>query len=51
MADTSEQELSSLSTTTEETSKWQPYWDENYQRYYWSDGTDSVSLCSLYFFH
>jgi hypothetical protein len=32
-----------LSTTTEETSKWEPYWDENYKRYYWSDGNESVS--------
>jgi hypothetical protein len=31
------------STTTEETSKWEPYWDENYKRYYWSDGNESVS--------
>ncbi|CAF2826448.1 unnamed protein product [Rotaria sp. Silwood2] len=36
-ADTTE-----LSTTIEETSKWEPYWDEHYKRYYWSDGNESV---------
>ncbi|CAF3346658.1 unnamed protein product [Rotaria socialis] len=30
------------STSIEETSKWKPYWDENYKRYYWSDGNESV---------
>jgi hypothetical protein len=29
--------------TTEDTSKWKPYWDEQYKRYYWSDGNESVS--------
>jgi len=28
--------------TTEEISKWEPYWDEQYKRYYWSDGNESV---------
>ena len=29
-------------TQDETTSNWQPYWDENYKRYYWSDGSQSV---------
>ncbi|CAF1946742.1 unnamed protein product [Rotaria magnacalcarata] len=38
-------ELASLSpfyTTESSTSKWKPFWDENYKRYYWSDGSESV---------
>lgn len=26
--------------------KWEPYWDETYKRYYWSDGNESV--CSSF---
>jgi hypothetical protein len=37
MADTTDS-----ATSSEDVSKWQPYWDENYQRYYWSDGSESV---------
>jgi hypothetical protein len=40
MADKSEQ--ASASETSEDTIKWQPYWDESYKRYYWSDGNESV---------
>jgi hypothetical protein len=39
MADNSEQAASS-----EESTKWQPYWDETYKRYYWSDGNESVRV-------
>jgi hypothetical protein len=31
-------------SATEETSKWIPYWDEQYKRYYWSDGNESVKV-------
>ncbi|CAF0783318.1 unnamed protein product [Rotaria sp. Silwood1] len=31
-----------LSTNIEDTSKWKPYWNEHYKRYYWSDGNESV---------
>lgn len=43
MADKAEQGTASASGTSDESSKWQPYWDENYKRYYWSDGNESVS--------
>ena len=48
MADNTQQTLlestnSNESSTTEDISKWQPYWDEHYKRYYWSDGNESVS--------
>ena len=42
MADKSDQGKSSASGTDEDSSKWQPYWDETYKRYYWSDGNESV---------
>jgi len=42
-------EVSSASNTGEESSKWQAYWDENYKRYYWSDGHESVNLSFDYF--
>ena len=48
MADRGEHETASAS---DESSKWQPYWDENYKRYYWSDGNESViSLFSSFIF-
>ncbi|CAF4385311.1 unnamed protein product, partial [Rotaria magnacalcarata] len=30
------------SAISDPSTKWQPYWDENYKRYYWSDGNESV---------
>ena len=42
MADKSERAISSAISTSNEATKWQPYWDENYSRYYWSDGNESV---------
>ncbi|CAF0861899.1 unnamed protein product [Rotaria sp. Silwood1] len=42
MADTTEESASSEIGNSEESIKWQPYWDENYKRYYWSDGNESV---------
>ncbi|CAF2531142.1 unnamed protein product [Rotaria sp. Silwood2] len=42
MADTIEEPTSSITCSSEESTKWQPYWDENYKRYYWSDGNESV---------
>ena len=38
---------SSLTTAEGNASKWEPYWDETYKRYYWSDGNESVR--SLFF--
>ncbi|CAF1060242.1 unnamed protein product [Adineta ricciae] len=37
-----ESTASSSTSTSDQSSKWQAYWDENYKRYYWSDGTESV---------
>jgi hypothetical protein len=51
MADKTEEATSSASSTIEEISKWQPYWDENYNRYYWSDGNESVIILFHNFFH
>ena len=31
--------------------KWEPYWDETYKRYYWSDGNESVGSSSSTKFH
>jgi hypothetical protein len=31
------------SATIEETSNWEPYWDEHYKCYYWSNGNESVN--------
>ncbi|CAF1249441.1 unnamed protein product [Rotaria sordida] len=42
MADTTEELPTSVIDTSEESTKWQAYWDENYKRYYWSDGNESV---------
>lgn len=42
MADRAEHGTASASGTSDQSSKWQPYWDENYKRYYWSDGNESV---------
>ncbi|CAF0901733.1 unnamed protein product [Adineta steineri] len=42
MADNTDEGASSSSGISEDISKWQPYWDENYKRYYWSDGNESV---------
>ena len=36
--------LAELSAIASGKSTWEPYWDENYQRYYWSDGKESVRL-------
>lgn len=34
---------SSMADQTQgDSSRWQPYWDETYKRYYWSDGNESV---------
>lgn len=35
-------------SASEDSSKWQAYWDDNYKRYYWSDGNESVT--TIYFF-
>ena len=54
MADKVEQGTASASGTSDESSKWQPYWDEIYKRYYWSDGNESVIssfFVSLIFFY
>ncbi len=51
MADKIQETTSSTSGTSEEASKWQAYWDENYNRYYWSDGIESVILLCSYFIH
>jgi hypothetical protein len=50
MADKTEQATSSTSVISEDISKWQPYWDENYKRYYWSDGHESVIFCFVLLF-
>jgi len=50
MADKTEQATSSTSGISEDISKWQPYWDENYKRYYWSDGHESVIFCFILLF-
>lgn len=42
MADSNQSDLGTTSTN-DDSSKWEPYWDEKYQRYYWSDGNASVS--------
>jgi hypothetical protein len=39
------------SETTEASLKWEPYWDENYKRYYWSDGNESVIYLFYFFFY
>jgi hypothetical protein len=50
MADKIEQATTSASDTNEDISKWQPYWDEKYKRYYWSDGNESVIFSFHHFF-
>ena len=42
MAESSEEVVPAASSSSGEFTKWQPYWDENYKRYYWSDGNESV---------
>ncbi|CAF1946570.1 unnamed protein product [Rotaria magnacalcarata] len=42
MADITKESPTTSSAISDPSTKWQPYWDENYKRYYWSDGNESV---------
>jgi hypothetical protein len=51
MADITEETPTTASAISDPSTKWHPYWDENYKRYYWSDGNESVRNFIASFFH